>query len=274
MDDPQTALARVAADCKKAPLAVARVLALPESYLQSYQPGGPWPAGPAPQDLVPHARAAFPGCRDRKRGADLFSRTQSLPSGPHAITSAMARRPLRMRRTMTRSLRILEGLSHVLKSGRALSGERDYRLGLVAIGMRSNPYGSGVVENVRQNRVAMAGADPRQRGLFAAAWAVGAVAATEGHRVSSLALSALVGPFGAIYRREAWAQPGYQESGTMMVYPIFHVLRFMSAMGGATKIVHAFGREGDCGRGFTDHSQIRLMIANLGTDAPPVQPSP
>ncbi len=59
-DDPEISLARVAADCKSASLAVARVLALPESYLRSYQPAGPWPAGPTPQDLWKHARASFP----------------------------------------------------------------------------------------------------------------------------------------------------------------------------------------------------------------------
>jgi hypothetical protein len=142
---------------------------------------------------------------------------------------------------------------------------------LVAIGMRSNPYGSGVVENVQQNRVAMAGADPRQRGLFAAAWAVGAVAATEGHGVSSLALSALAGPFGAIYWRETWPQPGYQESGTAMVYPIFHVLRFLSAMGGAARLSMRSAGDGIAGVASRDHSQIRLMIANLGTNAASVQ---
>jgi len=160
----------------------------------------------------------------------------------------------------------LEGLSHIYRSAEALAEERDYRLGLVAIGMRSNPYGFGVMENSLQNRIAMAGADPRQRGLFAAAWAVGAVAATEGHRVSSLALSALVGPFGAIYRREAWAQPGYQESGTMMVYPVFHVLRFMSAMGGAPRLSMRSAGDGIVGVASQDHSSIRLIIANLGTD--------
>jgi len=160
----------------------------------------------------------------------------------------------------------LEGLSHIYRSAEALAEERDYRLGLVAIGMRSNPYGFGVMENSLQNRIAMAGADPRQRGLFAAAWAVGAVAATEGHRVSSLALSALVGPFGAIYRREAWAQPGYQESGTMMVYPIFHVLRFMSAMGGAPRLSMRSAGDGIVGVASQDHASIRLIIANLGTD--------
>jgi len=269
-DDPQTALVRVAADCKKALLVVARVLALPESYLQSYQPGGPWPAGPTPRELVPHARGAFP---DAGIGSGVLTYFPELnrcrpdpcdyvTHGATAITHAADDDTV---------IENLEGLSHVLKSGRALAGERDYRLGLAAIGMRSNPYGSGVVENVRQNRVAMAGADPRQRGLFAAAWAVGAVAATEGHRVSSLALSALVGPFGAIYRREAWPQPGYQESGTVMVYPIFHVLRFLSAMGGAARLSMPPAGNGIVGVASQDHSQVRLMIANLGTNASSVQ---
>jgi hypothetical protein len=160
----------------------------------------------------------------------------------------------------------LEGLSHIYRSAGALADERDYRLGLVAIGMRSNPYGSGVMENSLQNRIAMAGADPRQRSLFAAAWAVGAVAATEGHKVSSLALSALVGPFGAIHRREAWVQPGYQESRAVMVYPIFHVLRFMSEMGGAPRLLMRSAENGIVGVASQDHSGIRVIIANVGTD--------
>ena len=50
--DPEISLANVAAECKKASLTVTRVLALPESYLRSYQPSGPWPAGPARRILL------------------------------------------------------------------------------------------------------------------------------------------------------------------------------------------------------------------------------
>jgi hypothetical protein len=159
----------------------------------------------------------------------------------------------------------LEGLSHVYRSASAIAEGRDYRLGLVAIGMRSNPYGSGVVENMQQTRIAMAGADPRQRGLFAAAWAVGAVAATEGHDVSSLALSAFVGPFGMIHRREPWVQPIYQEGRTDMVYPIFHAVRFMSAMGGAARLSFPALGNGIVGVASRASSGIRLILANLGT---------
>ena len=161
----------------------------------------------------------------------------------------------------------LEGLSHVFKSARAIAQGRDYRLGLVAIGMRSNPYGSGVVENLQQSRIAMAGADPRQRGLFAAAWAVGAVAATEGHDVSSMALSAFVGPFGVIHGPQAWAQPLYQEGAGDMVYPAIPCCA-VSCANGRRRTPVAFGRgKRDRGRRGEGASRTRLILANLGTGA-------
>lgn len=265
--DPEISIASVAAECKKVSLAVTRVLALPESYLRSYQPAGPWPIGPTPQDFLEHARRSFPGAKigsgvltyftELNRCRPAAAMCDYIGHGVTAITHAADDRSV---------IESLEGLSHIYRSAGALAGERDYRLGLVAIGMRSNPYGSGIMENSQQNRIAMAEADPRQRGLFAAAWAVGAVAATEGHKVSSLALSALVGPFGAIHRREAWAQPGYQESRTVMVYPIFHVLRFMSVMSGAPRLLMRSPGNGIVGVASQDHSRIRLIIANLGKD--------
>jgi hypothetical protein len=266
-DDPQTALARVADECKKASFKVARVLALPEPYLLSYQPGGLWPSGPAPQDLWPHVRNAFPQagigggvltyftelnrCRPPASGCDYIAH------GSTAITHAADDGSV---------LESLEGLGHVFRSGRAIAQDRDYRLGLIAIGMRTNPYGAGVMENSRQNRIAMAGADPRQRGLFAAAWAVGAVAATQGHTVSSMALSAFTGAFGIIHRCEPWAQPIYdQVNGAGLVFPLFHVVRFLSVLGGAERLTLP-----DLGNGIAcvaarTVSGVRLVLANLGT---------
>jgi D-apionolactonase len=263
-DEPAAALARVAADCKTASLTVARVLALPENYLRSYQPAGPWPAGLRPQDLLEHARQSFPGADIGGGVLTYFTELNRcrpemcdyLAHGSTAITHAADDRSV---------IESLEGLSHVYGSARAIAGGRDYRLGLVAIGMRSNPYGSGVVENVQQNRIAMAGADPRQRGIFAAAWAVGAVAATTGHDVSSLALSAFAGPFGMIHRPEPWAQPLYHDNNNHMVYPIFHVVRFLSAMGGAARLSFPALENGIVGVASRGASRTRLILANLGT---------
>ena len=265
--DPRISLTDVADACKSSFLAVARVMALPESYLHSYQPAGPWPGGPTSHDLCRYARELF---SEAEIGGGVLTYFTELNRcrpdtalcdyvlhGSTAIAHAADDGSV---------IESLEGLSHVYASGRALAGGRDYRLGLTAIGMRSNPYGSGVVENIQQNRIAMAGADPRQRGLFAAAWAVGAVAATAGHGVSSLALSAFVGPFGAIHRRESWPQPLYQDSSADMVYPIFHVIRFLSTMGGAARLSLRTMENGIVGVASGEPSSIRLMLTNLGTD--------
>jgi hypothetical protein len=242
------------------------VLALPQAYLLSYQPGGPWPSGPAPQDLWPHVRNAFPQagigggvltyftelnrCRPPAAGFDYIAH------GSTAITHAADDGSV---------LESLEGLNHVFRSARAIAQEHDYRLGLIAIGMRTNPYGAGVMENSRQSRIAMAGADPRQRGLFAAAWAVGAVAATQGHTVSSMALSAFSGAFGIVHRREPWAQPLYdQADGAGLVYPLFHVVRFLSALGGAERLTLPDPGNGIAYVAARTVSGVRLVLANLG----------
>ena len=264
-DEPEAALARVAADCRNASLTVARVLALPENYLHSYQPSGPWPAGPKPQDLLTHARTSFPGAEIGGGVLTYFTELNRcrptglcdyIAHGSTAITHAADDRSV---------IESLEGLIHVYRSASAIAEGRDYRLGLGAIGMRSNPYGSGVVENARQNRITMAGTDPRQRGLFAAAWAVGAVAATGGHSVSSLALSAFVGPFGMIHRREPWVQPIYQDDSHAKVYPIFHTVRFLSAMGGDARLSLPALENGIVGVASRVPSGTRLILANLGT---------
>ncbi len=264
--DPQSALARVAAECSKASLTVTRVLALPERYLLSHQPGGPWPAGPTPQELCLLARKNFPGAQigggvltyftELNRCRPQSSSCDYVTHGSTAITHAADDRSV---------IESLEGLAHIFKSARAIAQERDYRLGLVAIGMRSNPYGAAVMENARQSRIAMAGADPRQRGLFAAAWAVGAVAATDGYNVSSLALSAFVGPFGVTHSDDAWGQPQYQEAG--MVYPLFHVVRFLSAMGGRGRLSLPGLPNGTTGVACAEPSGTHLILANLGTMA-------
>lgn len=271
-DDPGKALARVAADCRRSSLAMARVLALPERYLQSYQPGGPWPKGPTPQALCTHVREAFPGAEigagvltyfpELNRCRPDIALCDYVGHGSTAITHAADDRSV---------IESLEGLAHVYVSGCALAQARDYRLGLTAIGMRTNPYGSAAVENIQQGRMAMAGADPRQRGLFAAAWAVGAVAATEGHNVASLALAAFVGPLGAIHRQEAWPQPLYPDSSTAIVYPIFHVIRFLSAMGGAARLSLQAKPNGIVGVAAKGPSGIQLILANLGASVSQVR---
>jgi len=100
------------------------------------------------------------------------------------------------------------------------------------------------------------------------------MAATYGHNVASLALAMPVGPFGLLYRRAAWPQPIYDESSekggserTVWVYPLFHVVRFLSQLSGARRLqLYSLPREivGVAARG---DQGTRVLLANL-TDEP------
>jgi D-apionolactonase len=257
----------VAKRCSSVGLQPARVVALPEAYLRSYQPTGPWPTGPTPHDAAIAARRRFPGAQigggvltnftELNRCRPDMSVCNYITHGATAIVHAADDRSV---------MESLEGLSQVFASARALAGLGDYRLGLISIGMRSNPYGADVVANLDQIRLAMAGTDPRQRGLFAAAWAIGAVAATEQHGISSIALAAMVGPLGIIYRRATWPQPMYDDRPSAAVYPLFHVIRAISEIAGAPRLSIVGASRSLVGVAGETRLGIRLLLANI-TDA-------
>jgi hypothetical protein len=95
-------------------------------------------------------------------------------------------------------------------------GPRPYHLGPTTIGMRQNPYGSRTMANPDGRRIAMAGDDPRQRGLFAASWLVGMAARLAEGEVAVWTGAAFAGPRGLL------AGGG--------VVPQFHVGRALAAL--------------------------------------------
>ena len=113
-------------------------------------------------------------------------------------------------------------------------------------------------------RQTMAMFDPRQRGLFGAAFAVGALAATEAHKVDSLALAAPSGPFGILSETQSVVRPYFDENPTALVYPIYHVVRAAAAMQGKNRYAINNLPHGLQGIAASDGFEIRLMIANLG----------
>jgi D-apionolactonase len=239
-DDPQAALAKLASRCREAGLAPASVMALPRAYLKSHQPSGPWPTGVTPEQAANAARNAFPEARIGGGMLTYFTEFNRCPPSPGSERFATHATSAIVHAADDESvMETLECLPHVFGSARALIGPAGYRLGLVAIGMRSNPYGAATKENPGQVRMAMAHCDPRQRGLFGAAWALGALVATAGFGVERIALAAPAGPFGLVYRPMPVAQPGYDErapDGKSLVYPIYHVLRGLSDSRSASRI--------------------------------------
>jgi hypothetical protein len=191
-------LARILGRCAAAGLRPARVAALPAAYLQSHQPEGPWPEGATPADAIAPLRRTFP---EALVGAGSFTtftefnRCRPDPSQVDFVTfgsSAIvhAADDLSVMET-------LEALPQIFATARAVAPGRPLHLGLMSIGMRSNPYGARVMPNPDGLRLPMAQDDPRQRTGFAAAWAVGVLAAAVEGGVASLVLAMVSGPLGA-----------------------------------------------------------------------------
>ncbi len=117
----------------------------------------------------------------------------------------------------------LEAIPFITRSTRAFIGDKPYRLGPTTIGMRQNPYGSRTMPNPDNKRVPMAADDPRGRGLFGAAWAVGYAARLEGSGVEAWCGASLAGPRGLVL-----------ENGR--VAPLFHVASGLARAAGDPRI--------------------------------------
>jgi hypothetical protein len=77
---------------------------------------------------------------------------------------------------------------------------------------------------MENRRVCMAEMDPRQRGLFAAAWTVGFLAAFAPSGAEAVILGATTGPRGAIYRHLHEKQPWFDDAEGQRIFPVFHVI--------------------------------------------------
>jgi hypothetical protein len=145
-------------------------------------------------------------------------------------------------------------------------GKAPYRIGPTSIPCRDNPYGAAVAPNPGNGRICLSDVDPRQRGLFAASWNLGYIAAAAAAGIDAVALGSGTGPQGMIYRKLAHAQPWFDGSSAK-VYPAYHIIAGLGAASGARSIaavssspskIAALGHSGKGGKG----GQV-LWLANL-----------
>lgn len=228
------------------------VIALPQAYLRSYQPQASWPSGATPEQAADAARAAFPDAAigggvltnftelNRYRGA--VTAGDYLTHGTTAIVHAA---------DDVSVLQTLEALPQIFASIETLAPGRPYRLGLVSIGMRSNPYGAAVAENPDGLRTPMAMSDPRLSGLFGAAFMVGVVAATVDSPVERMALAAPAGPLGLIRDGQ--------------VCPAWHVFAGLTRLKDQDRLV-APAPDGMAAVATASASGQALVLANLGAE--------
>jgi hypothetical protein len=147
-------------------------------------------------------------------------------------------------------------------------GDRlSYRIGPSQLGCRENPYGRATAANPDNKRVCLSRIDPRQRGLFNAAWMV-AYAATLAHGgVEAVALGAPTGPFGHIYRPADFAQPYFDTLDRSAVYPGFHVFAGLSRCSGAPLLEVRLSEKGRIAALATGEAgKTVLWVANLTAD--------
>ncbi|WP_434053701.1 MAG: hypothetical protein RDA78_01985 [Roseibium sp.] len=263
--DPQVHFSQIRALLDGLGIEPVRVLSVAEPYLKSHQPTGPWPDGPRPDDCVKAARKVFGSALIGGGALTNFTEFNRCPPRPelcdfigHGMTAIV-------HAADDRSVcETIEALSHVFESAINMAAGRPYRLSLATIGMRSNPYGADVAENPGQVRQTMARFDPRQQGIFAAAFAVGVLNATQGYPVESLALAAPAGPFGIIAQKLPVESAYFDAHTDALVYPIFHVVRMAARMGSRQRQgVHGLPR-GLRAVAAGTRSDWDMMIANLG----------
>jgi hypothetical protein len=199
-ESPSVELHQAAKDVVEAGLRLAALAVSPAPDLKSTPPGSKWPDCPPLDEVYRAARNAFPGLT---LGGGMFSyftelnRKRVTANLLDFITHSTS--PLVHAADDRSVMETLEAMPFVTRSVRAIFGDKPYRIGPSAIGMRHNPYGARLAENPdAKRRVTMTADDPRQKGLFAAAWMVGYAASVADARLTHLTLGALTGPFGVL----------------------------------------------------------------------------
>ncbi len=118
--------------------------------------------------------------------------------------------------------------------------------------------------NPDNERVCLVKMDPRQRGLFAAAWTVGYVSSFARTAVEAISLGAPTGPLGIVHRRGEAPVPYYDDLGTRTVYPAYHVVAGLTRAAGAW-LVEATSTDDARVRclAYRGEGAILLWLANL-----------
>lgn len=220
--DPQQEMARVA-DALRGHTPPVALQVSPAPDLKAVLPGSPWPPCPSFDEVFAAARAAFPGMplgggtfayfTEFNRKRPPFARIDYATFTTCPIVHAPDDRSV---------METLGTLPFIAASAAALAGRTPLRVGPSTIAARDNPYGSATLTNEpgpAGRRICLTDNDPRQRGLFGAAWNLGYFAAFATSGIGHIALSELTGPRGLF-------------DGTRPT-PLYHLLASLAAARGA-----------------------------------------
>jgi hypothetical protein len=242
--------------------------------LKSFQPNTPRPWGPTYEEMAAAVRETFPGIPLGGGMASFFTELNRKPA-PEGLFDFVTHSvcPIVHAADDISVMETLEAIPSIITSTRNMMGKTPYHLGPSSIPCRDNPYGAAVAPNPGNGRVCLSDMDPRQRGLFAAAWNLGLIAAFAKGGVDSIALGAVTGPQGAIYRKATYKQPWFDDAKAS-IYPTYHVLaglaaasrqKRLDALSSMPSTVAVVGHQSKAGR--------ELWLANLSPEAQKVKVS-
>ena len=229
-------VAAIARSVNAAGLTPASVVVTQMHDLKSFQPNTPRPWGPTYEEMAEAARRSFPGVVLGGGMLSYFTELNRKPS-PKGLFDFITHTgcPIVHAPDDISVMETLETLPWIFASARAMIGKAPYHIGPTSIPCRDNPYGAAVAPNPDNGRVCLSDIDPRQRGLFAAAWNAGYLSAAARAGVDAVALGSAIGSQGMIYRKLAHAQPWF-DGGGARVYPTYHVIAGVAAASGARRI--------------------------------------
>lgn len=251
--NPEATLRRTAAAAQGAGAQLASVAVTWAGDLEFVMPGTVFEDGKPFDRLYAAARAAFPGVplgggslayfTELNRKRPPFAQLDFVCHTTCAIVHAADDRSV----TET-----IECLPHIIRSGRALFGDKPYHIGPGTIGTRTSPFGSDPPQNPNNGRVTMVRRDPRQRGVLGAAWHLGYGARMSEGGVDAVILGAAVGDYGLV------------DAAGAQIYPVYHVMRALYAASGAVRRGTEISVPRDVqALAFETSAGIELWLANL-----------
>jgi len=245
-------------EVRRVGLSLASLSVSPAADLKSTPPGSVWPPCPPAADVLRATGRAFPGVKLGGGTLSTFTELNRKRPPLGLIDFVTFCTTPNVHASDDRSvMETLETLPAIVASLRGIIGDLPYVVGPSSIGMRDNPYGAAPLPNPENLRLAMAGRDPRQTGLFNAAWTLGYIARFARGGASRVAVAAPVGDFGIL--------------GPHGPYPVFHVVAGLARLRGARLHAAHTSRERDVLALLAVREGRReLWIANLTAAAVPV----
>jgi hypothetical protein len=237
IEAPAAELQPIAAAVKSAGIAPAAIVVSPAMDLRGVLPGSKGVEGPTLEQIYKAARAAFPGVR-LGGGTFAFFTELNRKRPPAELLDFVTHTtcPIVHAADDVSVMETLEAVPYVTRSAKAFIAGKAYCVGPSSIPARLNPYGASTAPNPGNGRVCLSNMDPRQRGLYGAAWTLGYVAALAPAGLTAVTLGAATGPAGMIYRRANYPQPYFDEVAGAVVYPLYHVVADLAAASGGKLI--------------------------------------